>query len=387
MVVVGSLRRLLVFLILLQTMAWYLVTYYQDRGGDGGIGQGGGGNGGIGMEPDDERGGVGNGGGGVDEVVVLNDFDEVVADEQQVDVTAEDDDATPTTRSQHRRSRSEARAAALEDIFVSQDNVGVVLASQNYNAIKKFLPTSSPTPRSRTCAVVGNAGVLKLGRHGSSIDRHDAVWRVNQAPVGGKEYQAIVGSKVTFRLLNSKWSTVYCEDGVYSDQVPGGTSNLARYLMGLEPPNATLVASRADAGAFDRLATAQHRRRPDLQPTALLSSRVISRARAWLLTYNNTAGDVSPSTGLLAVYVAMQLCERVSVYGFSLVDSRWAADMKDKGKRYHYFHKFHDSEQLRAHKHHAFSLEGDFLKSLDDEGKLRLCASRDRCGVVHETTK
>ena len=276
-----------------------------------------------------------------------------------------------------------APQAAATDIFVSRENAAVLLASQNHASIAKLLPSTSPAPKLGTCAVVGNSGVLKLGRHGASIDRHDTVWRVNQAPVGGKEYAPIVGSRVTYRLLNSKWSTVYCEDGVYSDQVPGGTSNLARYLMGLEPPNATLVASRADVAAFDRLATAQRRRRPDLNPTALLSSRVISRARAWLLSYNDTTQEISPSTGLLAVYVAMQLCDSVSVYGFSLVDSRWAVDMKKGAKRYHYFHRFHDSEQLRAHKHHAFAFEGEFLQNLDGRGVVRLCTSRERCGVGH----
>ena len=46
--------------------------------------------------------------------------------------------------------------------------------------------------------------------------------RVNQAPVKG--YEKYVGSKITYRMLNNKWTTVYYEDGVSNTDVPGGTS-------------------------------------------------------------------------------------------------------------------------------------------------------------------
>ena len=54
----------------------------------------------------------------------------------------------------------------------------------------------------RTCAVVGSSGSMLLGRFGEEIDRHDAVIRFNSAPVEG--FAPIVGSKTTFRLMNSQ---------------------------------------------------------------------------------------------------------------------------------------------------------------------------------------
>jgi hypothetical protein len=64
----------------------------------------------------------------------------------------------------------------------------------------------SPRLHFDTCAVVGNAGSLKRTAYGLLIDQHDAVLRLNQAPVGG--YEQWVGRKTTFRLLNNKWTTV-----------------------------------------------------------------------------------------------------------------------------------------------------------------------------------
>ena len=45
--------------------------------------------------------------------------------------------------------------------------------------------------------------------------------RVNQAP--GEKCEKYVGSKITYRMLNNKWTTVYYEDGVSNTDVPGGT--------------------------------------------------------------------------------------------------------------------------------------------------------------------
>ena len=72
---------------------------------------------------------------------------------------------------------------------------------------------------------------------------------MNQAPVKG--YEKYVGSKVTYRMLNNKWTTVYYEDGVSNTDVPGGTSNLARYLLAQEPSNVTFIVSRATTKQFE----------------------------------------------------------------------------------------------------------------------------------------
>jgi len=43
--------------------------------------------------------------------------------------------------------------------------------------------------------------------------------------------------------------------------------------------------------------------------------------------------ELTPSTGVLGVYFLLQACKQVSVYGFSLDDSRRTTDMKAEGLR------------------------------------------------------
>lgn len=55
-----------------------------------------------------------------------------------------------------------------------------------------------------SCAIVGNSGMLVYGKNGAEIDSHKMVMRFNGAPTKGLEDR--VGSKTTFRLVNSKWT-------------------------------------------------------------------------------------------------------------------------------------------------------------------------------------
>jgi hypothetical protein len=81
-------------------------------------------------------------------------------------------------------------------------------------------------------------------------------------------------------MLNNKWTTVYYEDNIPNVDVPGGTSQLARYLLKQEPANLTFLVSRASTQQFETLATTVQRRRKDLHTPMLLSSRLVSAAGA-----------------------------------------------------------------------------------------------------------
>uniref|UniRef100_A0A061RCQ4 Cmp-n-acetylneuraminate-beta-galactosamide-alpha--sialyltransferase 2 n=1 Tax=Tetraselmis sp. GSL018 TaxID=582737 RepID=A0A061RCQ4_9CHLO len=62
----------------------------------------------------------------------------------------------------------------------------------------------SPDVRIRhgTCALVGNSGTLRDAGFGGEIDAHDAVVRINYAPVKG--YESDVGSRTTYDLVNKE---------------------------------------------------------------------------------------------------------------------------------------------------------------------------------------
>lgn len=294
---------------------------------------------------------------------------------------------------EHAASRESAYLSTLaypdkDNLFVSVENQARIRSRQPFNAklVPKILPNESPRPHFETCAVVGNSGILKRSSYGALIDLHDAVFRLNQAPVAG--YESLVGSRTTFRLLNHKWTSVYYEDNVPNTAVPGGTSQLARFLIKQEPANATLVVARSTTKSFETLATTAKRRRPDIQ-TLYLSSRVVSAARRSLLVYRGGNGENSsrpetaettPSTGFIAMFLAMQCCKRTTVYGFSLEESRYTSEMKLQGTTYHYFKRWADSEQLRAHAHHSFNLEGNLILALNASGQVKLCGAGSRSG-------
>ena len=58
------------------------------------------------------------------------------------------------------------------------------------------------------CAVVGNSGSLLQAKFGAAIDSHALVVRMNHAPQGGRNQEA-VGCRVTHRWLNLMWAKRY----------------------------------------------------------------------------------------------------------------------------------------------------------------------------------
>mmetsp|Transcript_32628 Transcript_32628/g.52289 ORF Transcript_32628/g.52289 Transcript_32628/m.52289 type:complete len:259 (-) Transcript_32628:706-1482(-) len=176
------------------------------------------------------------------------------------------------------------------DLFVSAENHESLRGHQPFTPrlVTKVLPARSKTPTHGTCAIVGNSGILKRGGYGKPIDANDVVMRINQAPTKG--YEDIVGSQTGYRMLNNKWTTVYYEDNVPNTNVPGGTSQLARYLLNQEPANVSFIVSRASTQQFETLATTIQRRRKDIQTPKLLSSRLISSARSMLVAFRFSAG-------------------------------------------------------------------------------------------------
>ncbi len=308
-----------------------------------------------------------------------------------------------------------------EAVFVSRENVKTLKQGQmpTKKCVEQFLPQRSPQFRHASCAVVGNGGVLKRYAFGAAIDTHDAVFRLNQAPV--KTYERLVGSKTTYRVLNNKWTTVYFEDNVPSTTVPGGTKQLARYLINQEKANTTFVVTRSESRIFESLANAQRRRRPDLG-TLYMSPHIIRECRKMLIAFgevelsdngadpagqggqggqgeageegadasasavpaNGIPTDMTPSTGLVAVYLAMQMCEGISIYGFNLLDGKRHTEMKEANTTYHYFKHYADSEKLISHPHHEFKLEGQLYRSLQKNRVVRLCGGIDDDALVSE---
>lgn len=221
---------------------------------------------------------------------------------------------------------------------------------------------------SKSCAIVGNAGVLSKQNFGSSIDKHDVVMRMNHAPTGRRQssLKSRVGVKSSVRLLNIMWTRRYgtkrlrCEKG----------RNVC--TSGGSPEQGTLMATRVQSGGVN-LCTQLKRARPDATCQSVkvvhAASKLLSMFRVSLKncgkgphpSYAETTKN-SPSTGFLAFYMAALmpnssagrgLCQkRVAVYGF-------AGDAA-KSARY----KYHSFGRMRGYGSHNFLLEQSLMRKL-----------------------
>ena len=146
--------------------------------------------------------------------------------------------------------------------------------------------------RYRDCAVVMNSGLMHNLRHlrtGEAIDLHEAVFRLNAGPSGGF-YARIVGSKTTFRLIY---------------------------------PTETTLQSRDEETTLYSVYYSRERR---LLKRAIRENRFPLHAKFAELpkSFRNCAKQCvklperHTSTGVLAVVLALTMCDRITVFGKSL---------------------------------------------------------------------
>eukprot|EP00241_Pyramimonas_parkeae_P006164 CAMPEP_0114232842 /NCGR_PEP_ID=MMETSP0058-20121206/4833_1 /TAXON_ID=36894 /ORGANISM="Pyramimonas parkeae, CCMP726" /LENGTH=424 /DNA_ID=CAMNT_0001344365 /DNA_START=177 /DNA_END=1448 /DNA_ORIENTATION=+ len=163
--------------------------------------------------------------------------------------------------------------------------------------------------RYRTCAVVGNAGHLRLAKYGSYIDQHDLVLRFNAQTVRG--FSEHVGSKTSMRILNRAEGAKACCSSAAQD----------RGLLGAET-NALLLWHPAHASHIMRNCAARHPATPTYALAAPTIQRMVELAKALrrdLLRlgfgpFSNWRQLTSGGHGILAM---LAVCERISIYGFT----------------------------------------------------------------------
>eukprot|EP00873_Tetraselmis_striata_P008810 jgi/Tetstr1/429074/TSEL_019038.t1 len=183
-----------------------------------------------------------------------------------------------------------------------------------------------------TCAVVGSSGVLAGSGLGPEIDTHAAVIRFNKAPTEG--YEADVGSRTTLRLQNNRHCG-WCERG---DELllPATDYRIGRCYQYVGRPVCRLLVlhqnlkdfatQRSPRSVFQR--TAQHLSHPaqhlaEPQPhRRRLHSTDLGEQRHHAAEDGETLKKRKPlgktlSAGFFGIQLAMHLCGRVSLYGFS----------------------------------------------------------------------
>ena len=226
----------------------------------------------------------------------------------------------------------------------------------------------------KTCAVVGNSQRLLLDANGKEIDGHSAVIRMNNAPTVG--FDRFVGNKTTMRTLNSIWTQRYSNTQIDSNKV----ANVMPLELGV-----TLIGTRVVPG--DHFALQQRLRKSGRGDVSFvkLTDPTIAQAGKLLQNYKTSiekirgleyAGKGSPSSGFLAIFAALQICDKVTVYGVGT-----ESDLRSGSSQWHYWEKadyYQTSREFGDAPHHSWELERDVMLLLEASNKLRIVTPKSR---------
>lgn len=184
---------------------------------------------------------------------------------------------------------------------------------------QKFVRNATLPPTARRfarCAVVGSGSQLLTRKLGACIDGHDAVVRLNDAPVE-PQYGAHIGQRTTWRL-----STMQSWVDAVKRRVPALQAD-AQLLYCLEP----WVGECFHKGLSGRLGGQRASMiNPELVgqaqiATFALAQQIQQRAHDWHFSKYFGHSPYPPTTGMLALFVALSSCEQVNAFGFTVNDS------------------------------------------------------------------
>ncbi|XP_063170388.1 alpha-2,8-sialyltransferase 8B, partial [Candoia aspera] len=239
------------------------------------------------------------------------------------------------------------------------DRDSTMNVSQNLYAL---LPRTSPLKGKyyRTCAIVGNSGILLNSGCGKEIDTHSFVIRCNLAPV--QEYTRDVGMKTDLVTMNPSVIHRAFEDLVNDTW----REKLLQRLHSLNGSILWIPAFMAKGGKervewVNELILKHHIN----VRTAYPSLRLLHAVRGYWLT--NKVYIKRPTTGLLMYTLATRFCNRIYLYGF------WPFPQgpDQNPVKYHYYDSLKYGYMSQASPH-TMPLEFKALKVLHHQGALKL---------------
>jgi hypothetical protein len=192
----------------------------------------------------------------------------------------------------------------------------------------------------RSCAVVGNSGILLQKTQGPLIDSHEMVIRLKNA--GTEGFQDRVGSKTTLAFINSNTlhscaSKPECFCHPYGENIPIITYICqVLHFMDLAPCNASRKTPLLVTDArFDNLCgriVKYYSLKNFVETTGKHPDKWSAAHEGPMFRY---------SSGMQAVMLALGICEKVSLFGF--------------GKSPHASHHYHTSRmsELALHDYEA----------------------------------
>lgn len=201
-------------------------------------------------------------------------------------------------------------------------------------------PVTEPSwDRCRTCAVVGNSENLRRSHYGKLIDQHNSVFRINFGRTEG--FEKDVGTKTTHRVM-------------YPESATNLTDSTHMVFFAFKILDLEWLIAASTKGFYGW---------PDVATQISANKNLVSVANPAFMKYVHESWlqkrGQYPSTGFMAVILALHICDEVSVFGFGAdSDGNWS----------HYWEELED-KHLRTGPHPG-SVEYDVHEELDKQGKI-----------------
>ncbi|XP_028320955.1 CMP-N-acetylneuraminate-beta-galactosamide-alpha-2,3-sialyltransferase 4 isoform X3 [Gouania willdenowi] len=217
------------------------------------------------------------------------------------------------------------------------------------------LPVHIQNLECRTCVVIGNGFAIRNSSLGNIINKYNMVIRLNDAPVKG--YERDVGSKTTLRLFYPESASpnpeLHNEPDTLMVLVPFKQQDLRwlkeilynekRVRKGFWKPPPQVFSG-------------------DASKIRVLDPHFLHKTARLLKIPLNQEKLVHPTTGMLAVFVALNYCDVVHVAGFGYPGS------KSPRQPIHYYG--YDTMKNMKNSYHDLSNEAEALKRLEDSGAI-----------------
>ncbi|XP_053125198.1 CMP-N-acetylneuraminate-beta-galactosamide-alpha-2,3-sialyltransferase 4 isoform X2 [Hemicordylus capensis] len=229
-----------------------------------------------------------------------------------------------------------------------------VLAVTSYS-----LPESIQSLKCRRCAVVGNGHRLRNSSMGETINKYDVVIRLNNAPVHG--YERDVGSKTTMRLF-------YPESAHFNPQRENNPSTLLVLVpfkaMDFQWMETILNDKKRVRKGFWKQPPLIWDANPDhvriLNPyfMEITAAKLLNLPMKQLRRIKQ-----KPTTGLVAITLALHFCDLVHIAGFGYPDSA------NKKQTIHYYEQI--TLKSMAASEHNVSHEALAIKKMLELGLVK----------------
>ena len=259
----------------------------------------------------------------------------------------------------------------------------------------------------KTCALVGNSGTLQKTAYGAMIDSAEAVFRVNDG-VAKRGCSLYAGSRTTVRVVDAK---ALGKMEILADDEEEGTktsTNSFRSSSSSSSGNETMVVLvNADEHERETIANSEYfnhaksvkRVHEDVQDGANVLMHSYREHLAKIGKMQGAGGNI-PSTGMVAFYLALRLCDFVALYGFGLyvekerVENATPSSGKKKGvapvTAVHDFYRYYDARrnvELGMRQTHSFDTERMLMSLVSrSTGRSKLCGFK-KDGDEDEVTK